>query len=113
MKIVVVFVVLICMTSCYQSTRNCSDFKTGNFKSEVLINNKTYISTFKRTETLQIETYNEKIDSSEEIFHGYSTTSTEPTTPTDLTQGAESTFTYEMEWSSTIKDSTYNHTDGT
>lgn len=65
MKFVILFLLLFCLSSCYQNTRNCSDFKTGNFRSEVVINDKTYTSHFKRTETLQIETYNGKVDSSE------------------------------------------------
>ncbi|MCB4808548.1 DNA topoisomerase IV [Tamlana sp. 62-3] len=50
--------------SCYSTTRNCSDFKTGNFYSEVSINGKLYKSTFYRNEHVQVETYNNKIDSS-------------------------------------------------
>ena len=53
------------LTSCFQNNRNCSDFKTGSFSSEVTINDKVYSSNFIRTEKLQIETYNGKIDSSE------------------------------------------------
>jgi len=61
----VLLVVLLSMSSCYQNTRRCNDFKIGKFKSEVTINNKTYSSYFKRSETLQIETYNGKVDSSD------------------------------------------------
>lgn len=45
--------------------RNCNDFQIGKFKSEVIINEILYTSTFMRTESLQIETYDGKIDSSE------------------------------------------------
>ena len=65
MKVTYLFAFLFCLTSCYQNNRNCSDFKTGTFKSEVLINNVQYTSNFSRTEDLQIEIYNGKIDSSE------------------------------------------------
>ncbi len=65
MKFVILVVLLFSITSCYQNTRQCNDFKTGIFRSEVTINNKIYISDFKRTETIQIETYDEKTDSSE------------------------------------------------
>lgn len=61
----VLLIVLLSMSSCYQNTRRCNDFKIGKFKSEVTINNKTYSSYFKRSETLQIETYNGKVDSSD------------------------------------------------
>jgi len=65
MKLILLFVLLFCITSCYQNERNCSDFKTGTFTSEVTINDVVYTSNFSRTEKLQIETYNGKIDSSE------------------------------------------------
>ena len=44
--------------------RNCSDFKLGDFYSEVEINEVLYKSQFKRTKNLQIETYEGKTDSS-------------------------------------------------
>lgn len=56
---------LISLTSCFQRERNCTDFKTGQFKSEVTINDKIYTSTFSRTDDLQIENYEGKIDSSQ------------------------------------------------
>jgi len=65
MKFVILFVLSFGITSCHQSTRQCNDFKTGNFKSQVTINDKIYISNFLRTEQLQIEKYNGKTDSSE------------------------------------------------
>lgn len=57
---------LICVLfffGCYTNERNCKDFKTGDFYSEVSINGQLYKSTFSRTDVLQIETYNGKIDS--------------------------------------------------
>ena len=65
MKATFLFAFLFCITSCYQNNRNCNDFKIGTFSSEVIINNVQYTSSFSRTEFLQIETYNGKIDSSE------------------------------------------------
>jgi hypothetical protein len=55
---------LFSLVSCYQIERNCKDYKTGKFYSEVVINDVLYKSTFNRTEDLQIEMYNNKIDSS-------------------------------------------------
>lgn len=55
---------LLSLVSCYETTRNCKDYKTGEFYSEVVINDELFISKFKRTEGLQIETYNNKVDSS-------------------------------------------------
>lgn len=48
--------------SCYQQDRNCTDFKTGKFEFVQEINGKKETSTFVRTENLQIETFNGKID---------------------------------------------------
>ena len=53
----------ILLVSCYNVEKNCADFKTGKFKFEQEINGKKQTSTFERTVTLQIETYNGKTDS--------------------------------------------------
>ncbi|GGK28835.1 hypothetical protein GCM10007962_23840 [Yeosuana aromativorans] len=50
--------------SCFETQRNCSDFKTGTFKSEVTINGILYKSTFTRTKNIQVEYYEGKTDSS-------------------------------------------------
>ncbi len=55
----------ILLLNCYETTRNCKDYKTGNFYSEVIINDVLYKSQFTRSETLQVETYNHKVDSSQ------------------------------------------------
>ena len=52
------------LVSCFETQRNCSDFKTGTFKSEVTINGVLYKSTFTRTEKTQVEYYDGKTDSS-------------------------------------------------
>ncbi|MEL0456426.1 DNA topoisomerase IV [Flavobacteriaceae bacterium SZ-1-7] len=51
--------------NCYESQRNCKDFKTGTFYSEVIIDDILYKSEFERSESLQVEIYNGKIDSSQ------------------------------------------------
>ena len=63
MKFLYLFV-FISFFGCYNTARHCNDFKTGEFYSEVTIDGKLYKSKFNRTETLQIEVYNSKIDSS-------------------------------------------------
>ena len=50
------------LTSCYNQERNCTDFKTGKFTSETEIKGKKYTSTFERNDSIQIETYEGKID---------------------------------------------------
>ena len=54
----------ILLISCYQQERNCADFKTGKFQFEQEIDGKKEISIFERNDTLQIETFRGKTDSS-------------------------------------------------
>ncbi|SFZ91691.1 hypothetical protein SAMN05428642_102229 [Flaviramulus basaltis] len=56
---------LLTLLSCYSTTRNCKDFKTGEFYSEVIIGDVLYKSTFSRSKNLQVEIYNKKTDSSQ------------------------------------------------
>lgn len=61
---IIYLIPLLLLTNCYESSRNCKDFKTGKFYSKVVINDKLFKSEFTRTKDLQIEVYNNKIDSS-------------------------------------------------
>lgn len=54
--------ILLSLTSCYNQERNCTDFKTGKFTSETEIEGKKYTSTFGRNDSIQIESYEGKID---------------------------------------------------
>src|SRR5690606_38689596 len=65
MNRLLVMVCLLFLSSCYTHERNCKDFKTGDFYSEVTINGQLFKSTFSRTDALQIETYDGKIDSAQ------------------------------------------------
>jgi hypothetical protein len=49
-------------TSCYNQERNCTDFKTGKFTSEILLDGETISSTFERNDSIQIETFEGIID---------------------------------------------------
>ncbi len=55
---------LIMFCSCYQVERDCKQFKTGTFTSTIRIDDVDYISTFKRNDLIQIETFEGKTDSS-------------------------------------------------
>lgn len=48
---------LILLTSCYNQERNCQDFKTGKFKSEIEVDGEKLITTFERNDSIQIETF--------------------------------------------------------
>lgn len=50
------------LISCYNQERNCTDFKTGTFMFEQEINGEKHTSTFVRTDTYEIETYQGKTD---------------------------------------------------
>ncbi|MFL0352684.1 DNA topoisomerase IV [Xanthomarina sp. GH4-25] len=65
MKHIICIVLLFSITSCYQIERNCTDFQTGTFYSEITIDGILYKSHFVRTNNLQIERYNNNIDSSQ------------------------------------------------
>src|SRR5690554_8158276 len=52
------------LVSCYQQERNCADFRTGKFKFEHEIDGQTKVTYFERKDSLEIENYEGKIDSS-------------------------------------------------
>ena len=58
MKKITLLLFALALSSCSQKERNCTDFKTGTFEFTQEINGKKVTSTFTRTETLQIETFN-------------------------------------------------------
>jgi hypothetical protein len=62
MKKITLLLLALTVISCSEKERNCADFKTGTFEFSQEINGKKVTSTFTRTETLQIETFNGKTD---------------------------------------------------
>ena len=62
MKFIFILFSALLMVSCYNQERNCKDFKTGKFTSETEIEGKKYTSTFERNDSIQIESYEGKID---------------------------------------------------
>ena len=62
MKKIILLLPLLSLMSCYDVERNCKDFKTGKFKSEVMIDSVMQETTSIRTEDMVIETYNGKTD---------------------------------------------------
>ena len=63
-RIFYLFVFSILFASCYDVEQNCTQFKTGNFRFENKINGIKKNTVFKRTESLEIETYEGKTDTS-------------------------------------------------
>jgi len=52
------------LSSCYNQERNCKDYKTGKFSFEQEIEGKLETSIFERNDSIQIETFRGKTDSS-------------------------------------------------
>jgi len=64
MKYVALILLSFCLCSCYNIERDCSNYKTGSFYSEIVIGDTIYKSNFIRTEKLQVESFRGSIDSS-------------------------------------------------
>ena len=64
MKLFLSFISLLLLTSCYTIERNCSDFRTGTFEFDYVINGVEKTGRFTRTDSLNIDYYEGKVDSS-------------------------------------------------
>jgi len=53
---------LLLFVSCYDAERNCKNFKTGTFESEITIKGVKHVTTSIRTDSMVIETYRGKTD---------------------------------------------------
>lgn len=62
-KYLILAFVLMTMASCYQPERNCSDFKTGEFSFDYVLNGEEKTGRFSRNEQYSVEYYDNKIDS--------------------------------------------------
>ncbi|WP_130735056.1 DNA topoisomerase IV [Flavobacterium sp. J27] len=58
------FLLSLFLVSCYEQERNCQDFKTGNFEFIREIDGKVETSYFERNDSIQIETFRGKKDTS-------------------------------------------------
>ena len=55
---------LLLFTSCNSIERDCTKFRTGKFLTQTEINDTTYSSVFTRNGNIQVENFNNSIDSS-------------------------------------------------
>ena len=55
---------LLVLMSCYNVERNCKDFKTGKFKFEFEVDGVKKTTVFERKDSIEIETFEGKTDSS-------------------------------------------------
>ena len=58
-----ILLIIFLATSCYEVQRDCNAFRTGAFKSEIILNDVLLTSTFKRAESLQVESFRGEVDS--------------------------------------------------
>jgi hypothetical protein len=58
-----ILLIIFSATACYEVQRDCNAFRTGTFKSEIILNEVLLTSTFKRSESLQVESFKGQVDS--------------------------------------------------
>ena len=64
MKKITLLLPVLLLISCYNAERNCADFKTGKFKFEYEIDGVKRTTLFERNDSIEIETFEGKIDTS-------------------------------------------------
>jgi len=64
MKKITLLLPLFLLMSCYNGERNCAAFKTGKFKFEYEINGVKKTTVFERNDSIEIETFEGKTDTS-------------------------------------------------
>jgi hypothetical protein len=64
MKKLILLCVGLSLLSCYNQERQCTDFKTGKFEFEFEIDSIKKITVFERSDSLEIETFEGKTDTS-------------------------------------------------
>lgn len=64
MKPFIVIILSLLLCSCYNPERNCKDFKTGTFEFESYLNGELKKTRFVRNDTLEIDYFDNKVDSS-------------------------------------------------
>lgn len=64
MRFSVLLVSLLFLNSCYESERNCSDFKTGTFEFEALSGTEVFKTTIIRNDSIEIDFFDGKSDTS-------------------------------------------------
>ena len=64
MKKIILILPLLSLLSCYNVERNCKDFKTGKFKFDYKVNGVKKTTVFERNDSIEIETFEGKTDTS-------------------------------------------------
>jgi len=64
MRFSILLLILLFFTSCYESERNCSNFKTGTFEFEALSGTEVFKTTITRNDSIEIDFFDGKSDTS-------------------------------------------------
>lgn len=64
MRLLISALLLLSLASCFEAERDCRSFKTGKFKFEATVNGKKQVTLFERSETMEIEHFQGKTDTS-------------------------------------------------
>ena len=64
MKKITIIPLFLILISCYNQERNCKDFKTGKFRFDFEVNGIKRTTIFERNESVEIETFDGKTDTS-------------------------------------------------
>ncbi len=64
MRILPTLLLNLLLFSCYSPERNCKDFKTGTFEYEALVGTEVLTTTFFRNDTIEIDYFKGKSDTS-------------------------------------------------
>ncbi len=62
MKKIIFLLPILALVSCYNTERNCKDFKTGKFKFEYEVDGVKKTTFFERKDNIEIETFDGKTD---------------------------------------------------
>ena len=64
MKKLIFFIAPLAFLSCFEPEKNCQDFRTGTFEFQSYLNGEMVTSRFVRTDSLEIDTFQGKTDTS-------------------------------------------------
>src|SRR5690554_6872884 len=64
MRFLFSFCILFLFIGCYESERNCVDFRTGTFEFEALVGTELFKTTIVRNDSLEVDYYQGKTDTS-------------------------------------------------
>lgn len=63
-KTIILLLLVFSVSSCYQPERKCEDFRTGTFEFETYLNGEIVTSRFKRNDSIEIDMFQGKTDTS-------------------------------------------------